>query len=80
MLFFVAELCKLEHSHACQRMASGSKVMLIFPALYADDDDHLGSAVLQSGDFHPDGFEGHLGGTIGKVWLFIVMGPGSNTH
>ena len=23
-----------------------------------DQDDHLGSALLQSGDFHPDGFEG----------------------
>ncbi|CAE7186887.1 ESYT3, partial [Symbiodinium pilosum] len=23
-----------------------------------DDDDHLGQALLQSGDFHPDGFEG----------------------
>ena len=23
-----------------------------------DEDDHLGQAMLQSADFHPDGFEG----------------------
>ena len=25
-----------------------------------DDDDNLGQAMLQSGDFHPDGFEGEI--------------------
>jgi hypothetical protein len=30
-----------------------------------DDDDNLGQALLQSSDFHPDGFEG-------KSWLVVA--------
>eukprot|EP00439_Symbiodinium_sp_Y106_P049459 s1454_g6.t1 len=36
-----------------------------------DQDDHLGSALLQSGDFHPDGFEGEL--SIGEGTLHIKV-------
>jgi len=34
-----------------------------------DDDDHLGQAVLQSSDFHPDGFEGEV--SIGEGTLHV---------
>lgn len=40
------------------------------PCCWVDDDDNLGQALLQSSDFHPEGFEGLSFGFVRCVGFF----------